>query len=278
MNGFEGFNARTGAPVFVPLNFVACPYRPRPGLKGYFYSSSNGLAAGNTLEEAVCQALCEVIERDAVSVAGASLHLGPRVRAALSTMGRTPDVVQSYGHFPQIARDGLPRRAANLVRRLENRSFDVFLRNCMVIPGIPVIECLLVSSRPGGGYSAYAGHGAHPDAEIALLRAITEATQSRVTHIQGGREDLTLLDRHAVKSRYIDPEAIFGTSERISYSALPSRSHDRLEDDLGYLLTCLCRAGLDLIAVVDMTHPRIGVPVVRVIVPKRRPGPCSVCI
>ena len=33
------------------------------------YSHTNGLASGNVLEEAICHALCEVIERDAVSIA-----------------------------------------------------------------------------------------------------------------------------------------------------------------------------------------------------------------
>ena len=32
-------------------------------------SHTNGLASGNVIEEAICHALCEVIERDAVSLA-----------------------------------------------------------------------------------------------------------------------------------------------------------------------------------------------------------------
>ena len=34
------------------------------------------------------------------------------------------------------------------------------------------------------------GHGTHPDARIALLRAITEVSQTRAANIQGARDDL----------------------------------------------------------------------------------------
>src|SRR3712207_7057860 len=39
------------------------------------------------------------------------------------------------------------------------------------------------------GYLAE-GHGTHPDARIALLRAITEVSQTRAANIQGARDDL----------------------------------------------------------------------------------------
>ena len=38
--------------------------------------------------------------------------------------------------------------------------------------------------------NAFSGCGTHPDARIALTRALTEAAQSRLSCIQGGRENL----------------------------------------------------------------------------------------
>ena len=35
----------------------------------FSFSHTNGLASGNVLEEAICHALCEVVERDASSLA-----------------------------------------------------------------------------------------------------------------------------------------------------------------------------------------------------------------
>ncbi len=40
-----------------------------PAICAFPYSHTNGLASGNVLEEAICHALCEVIERDASSIA-----------------------------------------------------------------------------------------------------------------------------------------------------------------------------------------------------------------
>ena len=39
------------------------------------------------------------------------------------------------------------------------------------------------------GYFAK-GYGTHPDARIALIRAITEVSQTRAVNIQGARDDL----------------------------------------------------------------------------------------
>ena len=54
----------------VPAEIALYRYSPKPPATSAFsYSHTNGLASGNVLEEAVCHALCEVIERDAVSIA-----------------------------------------------------------------------------------------------------------------------------------------------------------------------------------------------------------------
>ena len=53
-----GFDLVASRPAYVPIEGVLAS-SPR------MMSSSNGLASGNTVEEALCHALCEVIERDA---------------------------------------------------------------------------------------------------------------------------------------------------------------------------------------------------------------------
>ena len=61
----------TRRPTFVPLNCVVAPYNPVSAMP-LFYTSTNGLASGNTRLEALCHALCEVIERDATALAMAN--------------------------------------------------------------------------------------------------------------------------------------------------------------------------------------------------------------
>lgn len=62
----------------------------RPGLPPLYYSSNNGLASGNTVEEALCHALCEVVERDTESSSSTILDLVPAVTSVLSRIGAEP--------------------------------------------------------------------------------------------------------------------------------------------------------------------------------------------
>jgi ribosomal protein S12 methylthiotransferase accessory factor len=75
----EGYDILAETPTWLPLNTVVCPYEPPPGRINLWYSSSNGLASGNTMEEALCHALCEIIERDAAAVADTSRSLAPAI-------------------------------------------------------------------------------------------------------------------------------------------------------------------------------------------------------
>ena len=63
MPWYEGFDIISNEEIFVPAHAVFHPLPPR--FLGPFRTSTNGLASGNTFEEAVFHALSEVIERDA---------------------------------------------------------------------------------------------------------------------------------------------------------------------------------------------------------------------
>jgi ribosomal protein S12 methylthiotransferase accessory factor len=54
--------------VLVPHAAVCCAASPGAP-PCYELTTSNGLASGNSLEEAICHALCELIERDAMTIA-----------------------------------------------------------------------------------------------------------------------------------------------------------------------------------------------------------------
>src|SRR5262249_16106556 len=65
----EGLDLLSKKKVFVPYEMVHPNYTmPFPDGYGCFTASSNGLASGNRLVEAISQAICEVIERDATTL------------------------------------------------------------------------------------------------------------------------------------------------------------------------------------------------------------------
>jgi YcaO-like protein with predicted kinase domain len=140
-----------------------------------FLSSSNGLASGNTRCEAIIHGLCEVIERDQSSFWSVEKDLSD------SKINRRI-IVESVA-------DPVCR---SLIEKCFSAGLDIFLWYITVNIDIPVFACSLSDRRNNTPYPQQAtGYGCHPVATIALARAITEAIQSRLTHISGLREDLT---------------------------------------------------------------------------------------
>ena len=260
-----GFDLMTRRPTYAPLNCVVAPYSPESGLS-LFYTSTNGLASGNTRAEAVCHALCEVIERDATGLALARAEVRPAVAAILADMGFGEGGPPERGELPLISLRGLPRRAAALVRKLQRAGLTVQLQNLTSAIGIPTIGCTI--TEPQGlptVVNTYAGCGTHPDARIALTRALTEAAQSRLTCIQGGREDLP----DFVPPKGAPPiETRHGAGRPISFDELPSYQHPSVNEDVEFIIERMRQSGFDQIVVVDITRADVGIPVVRVIVPR----------
>lgn len=254
-----GYDLLNDCETLVPLNAVVCPYRPAGGSTLY-YASTNGLASGNTLVEALCHAICEIIERDAEALMMARLQIRPAARAVL---GRDTDG-DARAMPCQIALDGLPRRAAPLISKLHQAGLRVFLRDLTSTAGIATIDCTVVERGNGGVDTAYGGCGSHPDARVALLRAITEAAQSRITMIQGGREDLPEVLRQNPAVRVED---LFDGAGTIAFGDVPTIDHQYIDEDVELMLARLPNDGLTQLVAFDLTHPDVNIPVVRVVVP-----------
>jgi ribosomal protein S12 methylthiotransferase accessory factor len=255
-----GYDLLQSLETFVPLNAVICPYTPQTG-PILFYPSSNGLASGNTLVEALCHAICEIVERDAQAISVARSELRPLVR---SIVGLTETEQDSSSIKRRISLSDLPRRAQLLLGKLTKAGQDVYLYDLTCTAGIATIECSIVERKSDGGGDAYGGVGAHPDARVALLRAITEAAQSRLSCIQGGREDLPEIVRHKTCERIED---IFEQGGWISFREVPSVENEQIDDDVRLLLKRLPEYGLHQLVAFDMTRPEVGIPVVRIVVP-----------
>lgn len=259
-----GFDLLNRQRVLVPLNCVVAPYRPIAG-EQLFFTSTNGLASGNTRLEAVCHALCEVVERDAMAVALARSAVRPVVQSILAEMGFSGQVEADSG-APDLAQKGLPRKAAALVRKLQQAGLAIRLRNLTSGTGIPTISCTIVDPQaPPTALNAHSGCGTHPDARIALTRALTEAAQTRVTFIQGGREDLADMAPNRGASSAAELPAADGT---IAFEEIDSREHPTINEDVEFMLERLCRSGFGQVIVVDLTKAGIDIPVVRVVVPR----------
>ena len=237
--------------VSVPLALVSlvldpgCPWTWSP-----FQGGSNGLASGNQFLEALCAGLLEVIERDALACHTVAWeqegHAIPRLRL---------ETIQS-----PLVQDLLARLGAARVRPL--------LFDCTVDTGVPVYLAYLYDEveRHVG---IFRGSGAHLDPEVALVRALTEAIQSRVVYFAGSRDDL--LRRGLLSLQVHDDRRAVQLLESVRPTVdaweLTSQATPVFEADVQIVLQKLRWAGLNRVVVLDLTHPGFDISVVRVIVP-----------
>ena len=252
----EGWELAAGEPVLVPLpavtldtTGVALPGRrgrPGRGAAGSFDVSSNGLASGNVLVEAIVHGLLEVIERDAE----AAWRRG--------------------GGDRRLVLDSIPDPACRgLVERVVASGARVALWDLASPLGVCAIGCAIVEDPREPAWRAlgcYQGFGAHTEPAIAIARALTEAAQTRLTYIAGARDDFF---RHDY-ARATDPEAVGAVWAEL---ASPCETPVLFDDlpriaaaSLGGALEALVERAPRAIAV-DLTHPALGVPVVKVLVP-----------
>ncbi|MGZ2441609.1 YcaO-like family protein [Sinorhizobium medicae] len=167
-----GSDLISGREILVPL---AAALLDRT-LHSRFWMSSDGLASGNVVEEAILHGLLERIERDAHVLWGIS--------------GRE----HRYGCC--VAPESLGDAALNgLVERIGAAGLDLRLFEITSDIGIPCFLALLgppdIATRGGGRFvEVTSGCGAHVFPARAAIRAVTEAAQSRLTFISGARDDV----------------------------------------------------------------------------------------
>jgi len=239
-----GWDIMNDEEILVPANAVFHPLSS--DYRRLFRTNTTGLASGNTIEEAVFHGLAEVIERDAWALVEASRRMGP--------------LITDIG-------DG---RARDLLDRFAAAEVAVYLRD--ITSDIGVATCAAASDdvRLRDPTLLTTGMGTHTSARVAVLRALTEVAQSRLTQIHGAREDTTIADfRRQIgyeRTKRINKHW-FEVSDEKSFSAIPSFDSDDFLLDIRHMLGRLEEAGLERAIVVDLTREEIGLPVVRVIVP-----------
>ena len=247
----EGKELLNGAPAWVPLELVSTNYTlPLPPGSGCFQANTNGLASGNHWLEAVSHALCEVVERDAITLwkLGSPATRGRRVLDRASI-----DDAACRSVLAQLA-------TADLQAQIWDATSDL---------GIASFICLLVG-RDGDNADPEFGAGCHPSRNIALLRALTEAAQARNTYIAGARDDYSVqLYSHPVRARRLAfcRRLLASAQQRRAFVDVPSFESSSIEDDMRWMLARLRAAGIDQVIVMDLTREAIGIPVARVIVP-----------
>jgi YcaO-like protein with predicted kinase domain len=156
-----------------------------------------------------------------------------------------------------------------VVDRLRQAELEVVVWDITSDVGAPAFHCEVLD-RTGEIGHVGRGTGCHPVSEVALLRALTEAAQVRLTYIAGSREDLTYADyrpatlaarcRGAMaRGRPVDPMRDFAAVGRFVF--------DDFASELAWILDRLAAAGFRQVVAVDLTQAAFGVSVVWLVIP-----------
>jgi ribosomal protein S12 methylthiotransferase accessory factor len=234
----------TGSATWVPRQLVELNFAVEERLcPPWFRATSNGLASGNAPAEAIIHGLCELIERDGIG----------RAANAASDPERhiIPATIES-------------RVSHRLMRRFAEARLRMAIIDVSGPMGLPCFEVILADADQ----VAYKGYGCHPCRETALLRALTEAAQSRVSHIAGTRDDMY---RETYRDSLRWPAAVAHASLEIMPQRdyrecpdLPMGPWTEVLDDL--VRRVRMQTGTSPVAV-DLTREEFGLPVVFVVAP-----------
>lgn len=255
----EGLDLLQDERVWVPFELVHLNYTlPQPPGMGCFIPSSNGLASGNHLLEAASHAICEVVERDAITLWSL----------------RTEKEQQSTRLDLDTVQDPACRE---MLEKYARAGICVFVWEVSSDVGLPVFLCLIAerSRNPLRPTPAANGSGCHPVREIALLRALSEAAQSRLTYIAGSRDDIGRKDyEHSLSDDVLERLALFSRSAaRLrNFRDVPTRHADTFLDDVLWELSRLRSVGISRVVLFNLTRPEFRLPVARVVIPGMEPG------
>lgn len=127
--------------------------------------TSNGMAAGNTMEEALVQGISEIFERYA-----------------------TIQVLRNRISPPDIPREEIEanERINNMVKVIEKSGrYRLYFKDCSLGIDLPVVAALCIDSHTGGYFVKF---GAHPVFEVAIERTLTELLQGqKLSEMKGMR-------------------------------------------------------------------------------------------
>ncbi|HDD45368.1 MAG TPA: tetratricopeptide repeat protein [Candidatus Desulfofervidus auxilii] len=215
----------------------------------WFYRiyGTTGWAAGNSLEEAILQAICEIVERHCVSI-----------------------VMEERLEVPTIKIDSINSSLIQeLLKKISDAGIELFIKDFSLGLGIPTIAVIAHDpSPPTPTLKVYAAAGTHLNSNFALIRALIEFTQHRAQ----------IIYRELIQKRPGGPTYCFLRfkdlkdanflikGDKIPFSNLPSFSHPDFKVEIEYILNLISQRGFEVF-VIETTHPSIQLPSVIVTIP-----------
>ncbi len=273
----QGYDFLADESILAPAGLAGLGPQYVESCSPYEVNSSNGLASGNSFAEAMCHALCELLERDAWTLADLESHWIPFARAQTVFGAQAAAFgLDDPTAYPRINLRDAGEPLLPLIQKFENAGLCPVVRDITSDFGIPCVMASVADDCVPGFPQSHGGMGAHPNARIAVIRALTELAQSRAADIQGVREDLLPAgiavhpaERKMQRVQKIQPNRWMLQQSGIErpIGEMPSAENEDILEDIRLVLSRLERHGIERVVVVDLSEPDGIFSVVRVLVP-----------
>lgn len=243
INWTWGYDLSKEEEILVPACAVYHPFHEDQVLM--MNTHTNGIAAGNTMEEAVIHGLAELIERDAWSIAQYTQHFHDAIF---------------------IEDDQENEFIIGIFEKFEKAGIEVVAKDLTTDVGMPVVAAF---SRDllHRTMETIDGFGAHLDPKVATVRALLEIATTRALFIQkygleGMCETAPLYLRQGE-----DENPRFYAYNQKGIKELEVGYSTDIYDDIQNMISKLRARGLDRVIAVDLTRSDVDIPTVRMIVP-----------
>jgi ribosomal protein S12 methylthiotransferase accessory factor len=202
----------------------------------------NGPSAGNCVEEAISQGICEVVER--------------HVSSLISRRQLSPPAIR-----PESASDPL---VLEMLAKYRAAGVRLFLSDFTLEMGIPTVGVLAYdpATHPAKSEIVWTA-GTTPDPQKALSRALTEVAQlagdfnTSANYVASGLPKFSEI----AAARFVTHPG-----REVDIQALPDLSDDNIRVEVENCVAALARRGMEVL-VIDTTHPLLGIPSFYTIIP-----------
>ncbi len=202
----------------------------------------NGPSAGNCVEEALLQGICEVVERHVSSVISRD-----RLKTAEINHESVTDPL-----------------SLELIRKFKKAGVRLFITDFSLDTGIPSVGALAYdpSTFPDRSEIVWTA-GTTPDPQKALSRALTEVAQlagdfnSSSNYVASGLPKFKNLK---------EADFVIKPGSAIDIDRLPSLSNDNMKVEVENCISALSSTGMEII-VVNTMHPGLEIPAFYTIIP-----------
>ena len=237
----DGFSITREETVKVPVNFVT------------YIHASNGMAAGNTMEEAMIQASCEIFERHTQI-----------------------QIIKSEKTVPSIDPDSVNNVVIkDMIKFYHRKNVHVIIKDLSLGGALPCIGVLFINHNlsPDRLEHKILIPGVSFNMDEGLTRCFTESMQGRETLLEPRPQlDKPLVHRSRVNNFYLLMKCSISPKD-ISFleqGEMGAYRNTEIKDVFSEIkeLKKICNHFNTDCIILDYTHPVLNFPVVRIIIPR----------